>query len=108
VVLAELWAARLAGQGVTVHAMHPGWAETAGITDSLPRFARAIGPILRSADEGADTVVWLLAAEEAGRTSGLFWHDRRPRPTSYLPFTRYSVQDAEKLWNYCGLATGQT
>jgi len=26
VVLTEMWAGRLAGTGVTVHAMHPGWA----------------------------------------------------------------------------------
>ena len=68
----------------------PGWASTPGITDSLPRFARVVGPILRNADEGADTAVWLLGAPAAGSQHGLFWHDRRPRPTSYLPFTRHT------------------
>lgn len=106
VVLAKLWADRLAGTGTTVHAMHPGWAQTPGITDSLPRFARLIGPILRSAEEGADTAVWLLAAPEAGGTSGLFWHDRLPRPTSYLPYTRNTDDEAAKLWDYCVVATG--
>jgi len=105
VTLAELWAKRFAGLGVAVHSMHPGWADTPGITDSLPRFARVLGPILRSAEEGADTAVWLLACEVAGRTSGLFWHDRRPRPTSYLPFTRPTEHDAERLWDYCSVAT---
>jgi dehydrogenase/reductase SDR family protein 12 len=105
VVLAQLWAKRLRGLGVAVHSMHPGWADTPGITDSLPRFARVVGPILRSADEGADTAVWLLAAPEAGRRTGLFWHDRLPRPTSYLPFTRTSEDDAEKLWDYCAVST---
>lgn len=105
VVLAELWAKRFAGLGVTAHAMHPGWADTPGITDSLPRFAKLAAPILRTAEQGSDTVVWLLAAPEAGRTSGLFWHDRRPRPTSYLPFTRYTDADAEKLWDYCVAAS---
>ncbi|SHH27839.1 NAD(P)-dependent dehydrogenase, short-chain alcohol dehydrogenase family [Jatrophihabitans endophyticus] len=103
VVLAQLWAQRLPGVGV--HAMHPGWAGTPGITDSLPRFARLVGPILRSAEQGADTAVWLLGAPAAGRTSGLFWHDRRPRPTSYLPFTRSTPQEAERLWDYCAVAT---
>lgn len=105
VVLAELWARRLSEQGVSVHSMHPGWADTPGVLDSLPRFAKLTGPILRSADQGVDTIVWLLAADEPGRTSGLFWHDRRPRPTSYLPFTRTSQADAERLWEYCSLAT---
>lgn len=105
VVLAELWAQRLAEAGIAVHAMHPGWARTPGITDSLPRFAKVVGPILRSAEEGADTAVWLLAAEAAGATTGLFWHDRRPRPTSYLPFTRNTPDEAEKLWDYCAVNT---
>lgn len=103
VVLAELWAKRMPGVGV--HSMHPGWADTPGVTDSLPTFAKLTAPILRTAAQGADTVVWLLAAEAAGETSGLFWHDRRARPTSYLPFTRYSDEDAEKLWDYCAVAT---
>ncbi len=105
VVLAQLWAKRLVDDGVAVHAMHPGWAATPGVTDSLPRFATLTAPILRSAEQGADTVVWLLAAEAAGRSTGLFWHDRRPRPTSYLPFTRSSDADAERLWDYCSVAT---
>ena len=103
VVLAQLWAQHL--PGVAVHAMHPGWAQTPGITDSLPRFARVVGPILRSADEGADTAVWLTAARWPGATTGLFWHDRRPRPTSYLPFTRNSADEAQRLWDYCVVST---
>ena len=103
VVLAQLWARHL--PGVAVHAMHPGWANTPGITDSLPRFARVVGPILRDADQGADTAVWLTAAEWPGATTGLFWHDRRPRPTSYLPFTRHSPADAQRLWDYCVVST---
>ncbi|WP_375496594.1 SDR family NAD(P)-dependent oxidoreductase [uncultured Jatrophihabitans sp.] len=103
VVLAQLWAEHL--PGVSVHAMHPGWAQTRGITDALPRFARVVGPILRSADEGADTAVWLLAARWPGTTTGLFWHDRRPRPTSYLPFTRHTADEAQRLWDYCAVST---
>lgn len=106
VVLARLWAQRLAGLGVSVHAMHPGWADTPGITDSLPGFAKVLGPILRSAAEGADTAVWLVGADAPGRESGLFWQDRLPRPTSYLPFTVTREPDAERLWDYCADATG--
>jgi dehydrogenase/reductase SDR family member 12 len=106
VVLAQLWAQRLAEQHVAVHAMHPGWARTQGVTDSLPRFARLAGPILRTAEQGADTVVWLMAADEPGRTTGLFWHDRRPRPTSYVPLTRHTLDQAEAFRDYCTAATG--
>jgi dehydrogenase/reductase SDR family member 12 len=106
VVLAQLWADRLADQHVAVHAMHPGWADTPGLTDSLPRFARLARPVLRTAEQGADTAVWLLAADDPGRTTGLFWHDRRPRPTSYLPVTRHTAAQADAFWDYCVAATG--
>lgn len=85
VTVAELLAERYAGDGIAVQSMHPGWADTPGVTDSLPTFARVIGPVLRTAQDGADTIVWLVAASEADEPSGRFWCDRRPRSTYYLP-----------------------
>src|SRR6202044_2937733 len=38
VVLNEMWAQRLAPSGIVCHAMHPGWADTPGISESLPGF----------------------------------------------------------------------
>jgi dehydrogenase/reductase SDR family member 12 len=101
VVLTEMWAARLAGTGVTVHAMHPGWADTAGVQSSLPRFYRVTRPLLRSPDEGADTIVWLGAADEPANRSGGFWHDRRRRPTHLLPGTRETEAERRSLWAEC-------
>jgi len=43
-VLTEQWAQRLAGTGVYVHAMHPGWADTAGVRNWMPLFRRSPGP----------------------------------------------------------------
>jgi NAD(P)-dependent dehydrogenase (short-subunit alcohol dehydrogenase family) len=107
VVLAELLAGDLAQRGVVVHSMHPGWADTPGVATSLPRFRKLTGPILRDAEQGADTAVWLCAADEPGRGTGLFWHDRRPRPTHYLPFTRESEQDRAALWGLCRSGTAE-
>ena len=60
VTLAELWGERAAAPTrVVVHAMHPGWADTPGVERSLPTFRRVVGPLLRSPEEGADTLVWL-------------------------------------------------
>ena len=101
VVLTELWAERLRGTGVVAHAMHPGWADTPGVRSSLPTFRRVTGPLLRTSEEGADTIVWLGAAEEPGRVSGLFWHDRRERPTHLLPWTKESAEDRARLWDAC-------
>ena len=48
VILTELWAGPLAARGVVVHAMHPGWADTPGVSTSLPRFYKLTKPLLRS------------------------------------------------------------
>ena len=71
VVLAERWAEELAGAGVVVHAMHPGWADTPGIK-LIPTFQRVMRPLLRTPEQGADTIVWLAAAEEPGRIDRAF------------------------------------
>jgi dehydrogenase/reductase SDR family protein 12 len=99
VALTPLMQERWAAAGVAVHAMHPGWADTPGVVESLPRFHRVMGPLLRDADSGADTVVWLAATEPAPG-GGQFWHDRAPRPEHYLPFTRDHGRQAERLWAY--------
>jgi NAD(P)-dependent dehydrogenase (short-subunit alcohol dehydrogenase family) len=104
--LAEEWARQLRSDGVAVHSMHPGWADTPGVQDSLPGFAKVTGPLLRSPEEGADTIVWLLASPEASESTGLFWHDRRPRTTSYLARTRPSPDEVRDLWSFCVDATG--
>jgi dehydrogenase/reductase SDR family member 12 len=101
VILTELWAERLENTGVVVHAMHPGWADTPGLAASLPRFYRLTRQLLRTPQEGADTIVWLGASSEPARSSGEFWHDRRRRPTHRVPWTRESAQERERLWAEC-------
>ncbi len=106
VILTELWARRLEDRGVVVHSMHPGWVDTPGVASSLPRFYRVTRPLLRTPQQGADTIVWLGAADEPGRSTGLFWHDRRPRPTHLLPWTRETEQEREQLWAACVQLSG--
>lgn len=99
VILTELWAEQLAGRGVVVHAMHPGWADTPAVQDSLPVFRKVTKPFLRTPEQGADTILWLAASEEAAETSGKFWLDRRPRPTHRLKSTVEAVDDRQGLWD---------
>lgn len=101
VVLSELWAEELRGDGIVVHATHPGWADTPGIATSLPGFRKLARPILRTNEQGADTTVWLAAAEAPGRSSGGFWHDRRERPTHYAGRTKEGPADRRALWDAC-------
>lgn len=106
VVLTELWARRLQGSGVVVHAMHPGWADTPGVRSSLPRFHRATSHLLRTPQQGADTIVWLGAAAAPAGSSGAFWHDRRARTTHLLPWTREPQGERERLWEECERLSG--
>ncbi|HYO85387.1 MAG TPA: SDR family NAD(P)-dependent oxidoreductase [Dermatophilaceae bacterium] len=105
VVLAELWAQRLAGRSIEVHSMHPGWVDTPGVSDSIPGFARVMRPLLRTPADGADTIVWLLATD-LPRGTGRFWHDRRPRPTQYLPRRRETQDGRSRLWEFVTATTG--
>jgi dehydrogenase/reductase SDR family member 12 len=99
VALSWEWARRLAGTGVAFHAMHPGWVDTPGIAAALPGFHRAMGPLLRTPAEGADTIIWLAIADPARLGSGRFWHDRRPRAEHRLPWTREAPGAARLLWD---------
>lgn len=82
VVLADRWARALAGTGVRVESMHPGWAGTPGLTEHLPGFEKVLGPLLRDADDGADTAVWLVATRPDS-VPPHFWHDRAQRPSTF-------------------------
>jgi NAD(P)-dependent dehydrogenase (short-subunit alcohol dehydrogenase family) len=106
IILSELWAERLQDTGVVVHAMHPGWVDTPGLKSSLPRFYGLTKPLLRTPQEGADTIVWLGAAPEPARSSGGFWHDRRERPTHRVPWTKQTPQDHKRLWAECERLSG--
>lgn len=89
VTLNEMWPTRIEGRAVTFHALHPGWADTPGVEAALPTFRKIVGPALRTADQGADTMVWLTLDDgEPLESSGDFWHDRRRRSIHKLPTTR--------------------
>src|SRR5262249_43169457 len=105
VAFTPLLAGRWASRGGGGHAVHPGRAEPRGGATSLPGFSRAMGPALRTPEQGADTVVWLAATEPAP-PSGRFWHDRRTRPEYFVPFTGHDADELERTWRYCAEAVG--
>ena len=82
VVLADSWARRLAGTDIRVESMHPGWVDTPGVAEYLPRFRVITRPLLREVADGADTAVWLVATRPPSKP-GHFWHDRAQRPTTF-------------------------
>ena len=88
VTLTEMWAAH--EPQTEFVSMHPGWADTPGVQESIPGFRRITAPILRSASEGADTIAWLAAVQPLPGESGSFWSDREIRPTHKSPRTKKS------------------
>jgi len=54
--------------------MHPGWADTPAVRNSMPDFHRRLKDKLRSPEQGADTIVWLAASKSStALKSGLFF-----------------------------------
>jgi len=70
------------GRHVMFQSMHPGWADTAALRYGMPDFHRRFNSYLRSADQGADTAVWLATSNSAlgEEHEGGFFLDRKSQP----------------------------
>jgi NAD(P)-dependent dehydrogenase (short-subunit alcohol dehydrogenase family) len=110
VALIREWDRRLGRTGPAFDAMHPGWADTPGLAASLPGFTSVMGPILRTAAEGVDTLIWLAAAGagEVGDRHGRLLLDRRVRPFDRIPSTRLDRVDRRRLWDLVVELSGST
>jgi dehydrogenase/reductase SDR family member 12 len=93
VVLTAAWQRHEPADGRTFCAMHPGWAATPGVADSLPTFQRIVGPLLRSPAEGVDTLVWLSTLPPGEPEGGKLWLDRQVRSPYRLKKTRTTHEE---------------
>lgn len=102
VTLNEMWAMR--EPQTEFVSMHPGWADTPGVQESIPGFRRVTAPILRTASEGADTIAWLAVVDPLPKASGTFWSDREVRPTHKSPQSKKLDTESNRLalWQYVG------
>ncbi|XP_063967071.1 dehydrogenase/reductase SDR family member 12-like [Lytechinus pictus] len=97
VIMTEQWAKRY--PEIKFFTMHPGWADTPAVRNSMPDFYARFKNKLRTPEQGADTVLWLcLAKAPLDAESGGFYLDRKPQ-SKHLTFawTRSSAGDEEKL-----------
>jgi dehydrogenase/reductase SDR family protein 12 len=100
VILTEELAKDSEFDGIGIHAMHPGWVDTPGVRSSLPKFYKATKAILRTAEQGSDTITWLASATASALGSGQFWFDRSPRSVYLIPGTKEPATDREALMKY--------
>lgn len=109
VELTQHWADRLQGSGIVVHAMHPGWSDTPAAWGAVPSLAAPIRPLLRTPEQGADTLLWLAVNPNlTEQESGHFWFDRRPRATHRFGFGRSSEAERASYWDLCCRLAGCT
>ncbi|TMD21265.1 MAG: SDR family oxidoreductase [Chloroflexi bacterium] len=95
---AEL-ARRLEGTGVTANSFHPGFVASNFNRDNgaLMRIGMALSrPFARSAQKGAETLVWLVDSEAAGDVSGGYFFDMRPVNPAPAAIDR---EAARRLWD---------
>src|SRR6059058_1477885 len=91
-------ARRLAGAGVTANCLHPGFVATrfGDQTGGLLSYAVRIAKIFAiSAEEGAETLVYLASAPEVANVSGAYFYKCRPATP-----TKEAQDDAaaQRLW----------
>ncbi len=80
----------------TITAMHPGWAETPGVSSAIPEFDKKMKGRLRTPLQGADTILWLLGTKKA-IVSGSLYFDRKKVKTHFFWFTKASEKKMKRL-----------
>jgi NAD(P)-dependent dehydrogenase (short-subunit alcohol dehydrogenase family) len=96
VMHARALAARLAGDGVAVHALHPGTVSSNFIShaDESTQAHIRTRPSMTS-ETAAEALTWLATAEEPGQSSGGYYHQFKVMPPN--PFAADDI-NVERLW----------
>lgn len=96
VVLNRMWSKK---GSVASFCMHPGWAATPGVAQSLPRFQKMMNERLRTSQQGADTIIWLAMRASEQQDTGTLWFDRKKVSEHFLPWTASTHAEEQRLWD---------
>lgn len=104
VELTTRWNQMYGDKGIRFFSMHPGWASTPGVSKSLPLMDSYLGPDkLRTALQGADTMIWLACAREPVEYANSdFFFDRKAVSQHYaLAGTTSTPKEVDSLVSQC-------
>lgn len=96
VLFARGLAGRLAGDGIVAHAVHPGVVASNFVNsanEQTQAYIRTLDALTPA--EGADTLIWLATAAEAGQSNGGYFHLRKPKTPNPVVEDEAAV---ERLW----------
>src|SRR5579883_3364601 len=101
-------AQRLAGTAVTANCLHPGVVATNIWNRPLPGFLQPLGTILMrpfgiTAEEGAQTILYLASSSEVEGITGKYFYRCKERPSARIS---YDVSLQQQLWQKSAEMTG--
>ena len=106
VLLTQEFAEQLRGSNVVVNAVHPGLVKNTGLLQDVGGPFRWLTNALgKSAEEAADTPVWLATSPETAGLTGKLWAKRKQLPT---PGMGSDPAARRRLWEECARLAAPT
>ena len=74
---------------------------------AVPDFMAPLRPLLRTPEQGADTLLWLAVNPDiTERDAGQFWFDRRARALHRFGLGRSTPRELHAFWQTCCRLSG--
>lgn len=98
-------------KNITVNMLHPGAVASQGVLAPLKKrkilgkiFIPIVRLLLKTPEQGADTIVYLATSDEVKNTSGLYFIKRKPAKVN----EKYISEETKNIvWDYCESKTGE-